>query len=82
MLTFAINVATDIESLGSTVPHPVTSFHAIGVPAPIKAVAETCAEKIAESLGGVAQACTLEPAREDEIPEDASVRSAREVSID
>jgi lipoyl(octanoyl) transferase len=82
MLSFAINVAADIESLGSTIPHSVTSFHAIGVPAPIKAVAETCGEKIAESLGGVAQACTLEPAREDEIPADAPVRLARQVTID
>jgi lipoyl(octanoyl) transferase len=82
MLSFAINVAVDIESLGSTIPHPVTSFHTIGVPAPIKAVAESCGEKIAEALGGVAQACTLEPVREDEIPGDASVRLARQLTID
>lgn len=82
-VSFAVNVATDLAVVRRTGwasdPPPVTSFHEIGVPAPVRAVAFACGEAVAQHLGGTVEWCTVAAARDDEVPADAAVNSAQDM---
>jgi lipoate-protein ligase B len=81
---FALNVATDLDAFARMVPcgfmHEVASLRRLGVEAEAREVATRVADALAERLGvGLAWA-DVAPAREDEIPADAPVRSAEDLT--
>ena len=77
---FALNVTTDIGAFARMVPcgfmHEVASFERLGVAADMAAVREQVVSALGTHLGLAVAWDGLAPAREDEIPADAPVRSA------
>lgn len=82
---FALNVSTDLEAFRRMIPcgfpHEVASMALLGVSASVREVGERCASALAERLGRrLAWDDELDPATDDEIPGDAPVRRAVDLS--
>jgi lipoate-protein ligase B len=77
---FALNVSTDLAAFGRMVPcgflHEVASLERLGVSAPVGEVAIQVAGAIGAALGRDLLWTDLQAAREDEVPLDAPVRAA------
>jgi lipoate-protein ligase B len=77
---FALNVLTDLAAFGRMIPcgfaHEVASLESFGVSAATKDVAGRAAAALADRLGRGLAWSSIEPARDDEIAADSSVRSA------
>lgn len=77
---FALNVTTDLAAFERMIPcgfvHEVASLERLGVIADTRGVADRAAAALAERLGRRLAWSVVEPARDDEIPTDAPVRSA------
>lgn len=77
---FALNVTTDIAAFARMVPcgfmHEVASFERLGVSADVADVRERVVAALGRHLGLAVDWDTVSPAREEEIPADAPVRSA------
>jgi lipoate-protein ligase B len=77
---FALNVDTDLAAFGRMIPcgfmHEVASLERLGVVAEVGGVARRCAAALASRLERDLVWSEVEPARDDEIPADAPVRSA------
>ncbi|OLC51233.1 MAG: lipoyl(octanoyl) transferase [Chloroflexi bacterium 13_1_40CM_4_69_19] len=81
---FALNVSTDLEAFARILPcgftHEVASLARLHVAADVQQVADRCAEALAGRLGrALVVNAALAPARDDEIPADAPVRSATDL---
>lgn len=80
---FALNVSTDLAAFARMLPcgfaHEVTSFEALGVRAEASEVAVRAGDAVAEALGLSLAWGDVAPARDDEIPAEAPVRSAHEL---
>ena len=80
---FALNVSTDIGAFARMVPcgfmHEVASFARLGVHADVADVAQRVARSLAAQLGRQLVWSAPEPARDDEIPADAPVRTAEDL---
>jgi lipoyl(octanoyl) transferase len=81
---FALNVATDLDAFARMVPcgfvHEVASLRRLDVEAELRDVATRVAAALAERLGLRLSWADVAPAREDEIPADAPVRSAEDLT--
>jgi lipoyl(octanoyl) transferase len=77
---FALNVTTDLAAFERMIPcgfaHEVASLERLGVIADAREVADRVAAALAERLLRKLVWSEVEPARDDEIPTDAPVRSA------
>ena len=78
---FALNVSTDLEGFERILPcgfqHEPGSLARLGVAAGVREVADRCAVALAARLGRELVAEThIEPPMDDEIPDDAPVRTA------
>jgi lipoate-protein ligase B len=78
---FALNVSTDLAAFERMLPcgfqHEVGSFARLGIFADVREVGERCAVALARHLGRyLVMAPAVDPARDDEIPADAPVRTA------
>ncbi|HEY6959907.1 MAG TPA: lipoyl(octanoyl) transferase LipB [Candidatus Limnocylindria bacterium] len=77
---FALNVTTDIAAFGRMVPcgfmHEVASFERLGVAADMPVVTERVVASLGDRLGLSVSWGAVAPAREEEIPADAPVRTA------
>ena len=77
---FALNVTTDLAAFERMIPcgfaHEVASLQRLGVIADAREVADRVAAALAERLVRNLVWSDVEPARDDEIPTDAPVRSA------
>lgn len=81
---FAMNVSTDLAAFGRMIPcgfaHEVASLGRLGVVVPVDEVADRCAVALAQRLDRrLVREPEVEPARDDEIPGDAPVRSAEDL---
>lgn len=84
---FALNVSTDLSAFGRMVPcgfvHEVASLARLGVRATPVEVGRRCAAALSEQLQRrLVWTEVLEPARDDEIPETAAVRTAHDLIED
>jgi lipoate-protein ligase B len=81
---FALNVSTDIAAFSRMVPcgfmHEVASLERLGVRAGVREVADRVAVALSERLGRPLVWDAVAPARDEEIPEDAPVRSAEDLA--
>jgi len=81
---FALNVSTDIAAFSRMVPcgfmHEVASLARLGVRAGVREVADRVAVALSERLGRPLVWDAVAPARDEEIPEDAPVRSAEDLA--
>ncbi len=81
---FALNVTTDLAAFTRMIPcgfaHEAASLRRLGVEAAPEEVAGRCAEALASHLGRPLRWGAVPPAREDEIPADAPVRSAEDLT--
>jgi len=81
---FALNVATDLDAFARMVPcgfmHEVASLRRLGVDADTREVATRVAAALAKRLGVRLAWADVAPARDDEIPDDAPVRSAQDLT--
>ena len=81
---FALNVATDLDAFTRMIPcgfmHEVASLRRLGVDAEPREVAVRCAEALASRLGRTLGWDDVAPARDDEIPPDAPVRDAEDLT--
>ncbi len=81
---FALNVSTDLDAFGRMIPcgfaHEVASLRRLGVETTVAAVAERCAAALAGRLGRPLGWDAVRPAAEDEIPADAPVRGAQDLT--
>jgi lipoate-protein ligase B len=77
---FALNVRTDLAAFERMIPcgfvHEVASLQRLGVDASVRDVADRAARALADRVGRRLIWSDVEPARDDEISADASVRSA------
>ena len=77
---FALNVSTDLAAFARMVPcgftHEVASLERLGVHRDLRAVADDLAGTLAHQLGRPLEFGDVAPARDDEIPADAPVRMA------
>jgi lipoate-protein ligase B len=83
---FALNVRTDLAAFERMIPcgfaHEVASLARLGVTADVRDVADRAADALAERLGRRLSWSDVEPARDDEIPADAPVRSALDLTLE
>ena len=81
---FALNVTTDLDAFARMIPcgfmHEVASLRRLGVAAEPREVAVRCAEALASRLGRTLRWADVPPARDDEIPADAPVRQAEDLT--
>ena len=81
---FALNVSTDLAAFSRMVPcgfmHEVASLERLGVQADVRAVATRVADALGERLGRSPEWGTVPGAEEREIPDDAPVRSAEDLT--
>lgn len=81
---FALNVSTDLEAFGRMIPcgfmHEVASLQRLGVPADMTEVASRVADSLARRLGRDLRWTEVEPAQDFEIPSDAPVRGAEDLT--
>lgn len=81
---FALNVSTDLAAFSRMVPcgfmHEVASLEALGVQANLIDVSSRVANSLAARLGRQLEWADVAPALEREIPEDAPVRSAEDLT--
>ena len=81
---FALNVSTDLAAFSRMVPcgfmHEVASLERLGVQADVRAVATRVADALGERLGRSPEWGTVPRAEEREIPDDAPVRSAEDLT--
>ncbi|HLQ04311.1 MAG TPA: lipoyl(octanoyl) transferase LipB, partial [Verrucomicrobiae bacterium] len=81
---FALNVSTDIAAFSRMVPcgfmHEVASLARLGVRAGVREVADRVAVALSERLGRPLVWDVVDPARDEEIPDDAPVRSASDLA--
>ena len=81
---FALNVSTDLAAFERMVPcgfmHEVASLGRLGVRAELREVGARVAVALAERLGVQLAWGEVTPAREDEIPSDAPVRTAEDLT--
>jgi lipoate-protein ligase B len=77
-------VSTDLEAFGRMIPcgfpHEVASLRRLGVEAAPSDVAARCAAALADRLGRRLRWEAVEPADESEIPPDAPVRAAEDLT--
>lgn len=77
---FALNVATDLAAFARMIPcgfaHDAASLAQFGVVPRMGEVAERCAEALAARLDRSLAWSMTDPARDEEIPDDAAVRAA------
>jgi lipoate-protein ligase B len=77
---FALNVHTDLAAFERMIPcgfaHEVASLERLGLVADTREVADRVASALADRLGRTLTWSDIEPAQDDEIAADASVRSA------
>ena len=80
---FALNVSTDLDAFDRMIPcgfaHEVASLERMGVPASVREVGERVAASLGRSLGRELRWAEVGPARDDEVPADAPVRSAEDL---
>ena len=83
---FALNVRTDLAAFARMIPcgfvHEVASLESLGVSAATSDVAVRAAAALADRLGRVLTWSSVEPARDDEIAADSSVRSAVDLTTE
>ena len=83
---FALNVRTDLAAFARMIPcgfvHEVASLESLGVSANTSDVADRVAAALADRLGRVLTWSSVEPARDDEIAADSSVRSALDLTAE
>jgi lipoate-protein ligase B len=83
---FALNVRTDLAAFERMIPcgfaHEVASLAGLGVTADVKDVADRAADALADRLGRRLTWSDVEPVRDDEIPADAPVRSALDLTLE
>lgn len=81
---FALNVSTDLDAFARMVPcgfmHEVASLQRLGVDAPVTDVASRVADSLAARLDRVLEWGSVAPADEPEIPADAPVRAAEDLT--
>jgi len=81
---FALNVSTDLAAFTRMVPcgfmHEVASLERLGVRASVEDVASRVADSLASRLGRELEWAGVEPAEEREIPADAPVRTADDLT--
>jgi len=81
---FALNVTTDVAAFARMIPcgftHEVASLERVGVHVEMRSVVERVAVALAERLGGPLSWSLPAPAVDHEIPPDAPVRSAQDLS--
>ncbi len=82
---FALNVSTELAAFGRIVPcgftHEVASLERLGVSAPSSLVAQRCATALAARLErALVWDAAIAPVRDDEIPDDAPVRTATDLA--
>ena len=81
---FALNVSTDLEAFSRVVPcgfiHEVASLERLGVGADVRDVASRVATALAERLGRSPEWGTVPAPLETEIPVDAPVRTAEDLT--
>ena len=83
---FALNITTDLSAFGRMIPcgfqHEAASFARLGVDASVAAVTAACARRLAERLDRtLAWDADVAPARDDEIPAAAAVRTAEDLLL-
>lgn len=82
---FALNVSTDLEAFSRVVPcgfiHEVASLERLGVRADVRDVASRVATALAERLGRSPEWGTVPAPLETEIPVDAPVRTAEDLTF-
>ncbi|MBI2773398.1 MAG: lipoyl(octanoyl) transferase LipB [Chloroflexi bacterium] len=81
---FALNVSTDVDAFSRMIPcgfvHEVASLARVGVRAEAREVGERAARALAHRLGREMRwEARVDPARDDEVPADAPVRSAEDL---
>ena len=83
---FALNVSTDLGAFDRMIPcgfaHEVASLERMGVTASVREVGERVAASLGRSLGRELRWAEVEPARDDEVPADAPVRSAEDLLVE
>jgi lipoate-protein ligase B len=83
---FALNGRTDLAAFKLMIPcgfaHEVASLERLGVTATVRDLAERVATALAERLGRRLTWSDVEPARDDEIAGDATVRSAVDLTAE
>jgi lipoate-protein ligase B len=81
---FALNVSTDLSAFARMVPcgfmHEVASLERLGVHASTRDVASRVAGALANRLGRALRWTAVAPASDDEIPADAPVRGAEDLT--
>ena len=81
---FALNVSTDLRAFARMVPcgfmHEVASLERLGVDADVRDVASRVADALGERLGRSPEWGTVPAAEAHEIPDDAPVRSAEDLT--
>ena len=81
---FALNVTTDLDAFTRMIPcgfvHEVASLRRLGVEASVEEVARRCADALSGRLGRTLSWDTVSAARDDEIPPDAPVRTAEDLT--
>src|SRR6266571_5473860 len=82
---FALNVTTDLAAFGRMVPcgfqHEVASLERLGITADLSAVSSRVATALAARLGRELEWADVAPALDHEIPDDAPVRNAEDLSV-
>ncbi len=83
---FALNVSTDLAAFSRMVPcgfrHEVASLERLGVRAAVDEVASRVADSLATQLGRQLEWADVAPALEHEIPDDAPVRAAEDLTAE
>src|SRR3954468_6109062 len=81
---FALNVSTDLAAFDRMVPcgfmHEVASLERLGVRADVQDVGARVAQALGRHLGRAIEWSAVEPARDDEIAQDAPVRAAEDLT--
>jgi lipoate-protein ligase B len=83
---FALNVSTDLAAFSRMVPcgfsHEVASLERLGITADVSAISSRVANSLASRLGRQLEWGAVAPALEGEIPDDAPVRGAEDLTTE